>query len=167
MVNFDEFQKVDLKSGENNMAENKVNKRPGVGVGVMILRDGQVLLGQRNKDPEKADSELHGEGTWTMPGGKLDFKEELKDAIYREAVEETGIKINKSKLKLISVTDDITNDAHFVTIGFFCESFEGEPKVMEPEEITQWKWFLLDCLPSPLFPPSAKILKTYLKNKIK
>jgi hypothetical protein len=37
------------------------NNKVGVGFGVMILRDGKVLLGQRHVDPTKADSELHGE----------------------------------------------------------------------------------------------------------
>ncbi len=51
----------------------------GVGVGVALVRDGKVLLGHRHDDPEKADSLLHGEGTWTVPGGKLDFGETLED----------------------------------------------------------------------------------------
>ena len=51
-------------------------KKVGVGFGVMMLnKEGRVLLGRRNEDPEKADSELKGEGTWTMPGGKLEFQE--------------------------------------------------------------------------------------------
>jgi len=37
--------------------------KPAVGVGVMILKDNQILLGRRHSDPSKADSELHGEGT--------------------------------------------------------------------------------------------------------
>ena len=53
-------------------------KRPRVGVGVMILKDGNILLGHRNTDAAKASSALHGEGTWTMPGGKLDFHEDLE-----------------------------------------------------------------------------------------
>ncbi len=45
----------------------------------MILRHNQVLLGQRHSDPEKADSALQGEGTWTMPGGKLHYGESFED----------------------------------------------------------------------------------------
>jgi len=45
------------------------DKKPGVGFGVMILRNGQVLLGKRHDDPEKASSLLHGEGSWAMSGG--------------------------------------------------------------------------------------------------
>lgn len=137
------------------------DKKPGVGVGVMILKNNKVLLGKRHSDPTKADSELHGEDTWTMPGGKLHFGEELKDAACREVLEETGVKINKDSLENISVTDDILKDVHFVTIGFFCNRFEGEPKVMEPDEITEWRWFGLDSLPDHIFFPSEKILKKY------
>ena len=87
-----------------------IDQKPKVGVGVMVFKDGKVLLGKRNDDAEKASSELHGEGTWTMPGGKLDFGETLKEAARREAMEETGIKLNK--LELISVADEILTDKH-------------------------------------------------------
>ena len=144
---------------------NNIEKKPKVGVGTMILRDNKVLLGKRNSDPEKADSELHGEDTWTMPGGKLHFQEELEDAAFREILEETGIKANKEKLKIISVTNDRVKDAHFVTIGFLCQDFKREAKVMEPDEITEWKWFDLDNLPSSIFFPREKILKKILAAK--
>lgn len=122
-------------------------KQPMVGVGIMILKRGKVLLGKRHDDPDKSDSELHGKGTWTMPGGKLHFGEKLIGSAKREVFEETGVKINKNKLEVISVMEDIVKDAHFVTVGFLCKDFPGKPKVMEPDEITEWKWFSLkDCL---------------------
>jgi len=141
-------------------------QRPRVGVGVMIFKDNKVLLGKRHDDAEKASSDLHGEGTWTMPGGKLDFHETLKDGARRELFEEIGVKINTDNLKIISVSDEIVPDNHYVTIGFLCENFDGEPKVMEPEEITEWKWYNLDELPERVFPPSLKMIKAYLNNKI-
>lgn len=143
------------------------NQKPKVGVGVMILNNNhEVLLGRRHEDPAKADSDLHGEGTWTMPGGKLDFHETLIDGAVREVFEETGIKINKDKIFVISVADDMSADNHYVTVGFLCEDFEGEAKTMEPEEITEWKWYNLDNLPERFFLPSEKVIKAYLNNKI-
>jgi 8-oxo-dGTP diphosphatase len=142
------------------------NKKVGAGFGVMILRDNKILLGKRHDDPDKASSELHGEGTWTMPGGKMHFGETLEEGIARETLEETGIKINQDKLKFISLTNDRVSDAHFVTIGFLCENFEGEPRVMEPDEITEWRWFGLNTLPEKIFFPSAEILKNYLDNTV-
>ena len=133
----------------------------------MILNtQGEVLLGKRNNDAQKASSDLHGEGTWTMPGGKLDFHETLIDGVTREVLEETGIKIDKEKTKVISVADEIVPDNHYVTVGFLCQDFEGEPKATEPEEITEWKWYNLNNLPEKVFPPSAKMTKAYLNNKI-
>ena len=143
---------------------NQSNQKPGVGFGVMILKEGKVLLGHRHENPEKASSLLHGEGTWTMPGGKLHFQEKLKEGAVLEVFEETGIKVKG--LEAISISNDIVQDAHFVTIGFLCKDFEGEAKVMEPDEITEWKWFDLNNLPSPLYFPSEKIIKNYLAKKI-
>ena len=56
----------------------------------MIKKGNKILLGKRNSDPKKADSELSGEGTWTMPGGKIEFGEELEEAAKREVLEETA-----------------------------------------------------------------------------
>ena len=144
----------------------EVKRKMGIGFGVMMLKEGKVLLGHRHEEPEKASSLMHGEGTWTMPGGKLDFGESFENGAAREVLEETGIRINKEKLKIVSVTNDIVLDAHFVTLGFLCEDFEGEARVMEPDEITEWQWFSLNDLPSPMFFPSAKLLKNYLSGEI-
>lgn len=44
---------------------------PQVGVGVLILRDGKVLLGRRKGS--------HGAGCWSAPGGHLEFGEVVED----------------------------------------------------------------------------------------
>lgn len=137
----------------------------GIGFGVMILnKENQVLLGQRHPDPEKASSLMNGEGTWTMPGGKLDFGETFENGAEREVIEETGIRLDIKKLKVISVTNDIVPNAHFVTIGFLYIGCDQAPQLMEPDEITKWKWFDIDNLPEPLFEPSRKILNNYKDN---
>ncbi|HNV96938.1 MAG TPA: NUDIX domain-containing protein [bacterium] len=139
------------------------NKKIGVGFGVMLLRDNKVLLGKRHEDPERASSLLNGAGCWTMPGGKLHFGESFEDGAIRETLEETGIKLND--VSVICVNNDIVETAHFVTIGLLSKDFEGEPKVMEPDEITEWNWFDLENLPSPMYFPSAKVLENYKSRK--
>jgi len=139
-------------------------KKVGAGFGIMLLRDGKVLLGRRHVDPEKADSLLHGAGSWTMPGGKFEFGESFEDGAKRELMEETGIVLEK--VKVICVNNNKVDDAHFVTVGFFSEFFDGEAQVMEPDEITEWRWFDLDDLPSPLYFPSERILENYELNRV-
>jgi len=78
-------------------------------------------------------------------------------------MEETGI-IAK-KLQVICVSNEKVPDAHFVTIGMLCTEFEGEPRVMEPDEITEWRWFPVDKPPEPMFFPAEKILKNYMEKK--
>ena len=134
------------------------------GVGVLLIRDGKVLLGRRHDDPKKADSELHGEGKWTCPGGKMDFHETLFGQAIKEVKEETGIEVRK--LKISSVANERVPDKHFVTINFVATEFSGEPKVMEPDEIVEWRWFPLDKLPENLFSPSRKTIMNYLDKEI-
>jgi len=140
--------------------------RPKVGVGIMLLKDGKVLLGKRHDDAKTASSDLHGEGTWTMPGGKLDFHETLIDGALRELAEEIGVKLSKDDLEVLCIQDDMVPDNHYVTVGFICRNFAEEPRVMEPDEITEWKWFDFDSLPEKVYPPSAKMIKSYKLNKI-
>lgn len=141
----------------------EIKKKVGAGFGVMILNNGKVLLGRRHSDPEKASSELSGEGTWTMPGGKMEFGETFEEGAKREVFEETGITLDD--VSLICVNNDIGPKAHFITVGLFSEKFSGEAKVMEPDEIVEWNWFDLNDLPNPLFFPSAEILKNYSEKK--
>jgi len=146
-----------------NNSENPIeNKKPGVGVGVMILKNGKVLLGKRHFDKEKA-SGLKEVGSWTFPGGKLEYGEDFEEGARRETMEECGIKLNN--LKLICVNNDMNENAHFVTIGLFSDEFNGEVQVNEPDKITEWKWFFLSDLPIPLFSPTKKMIENYKQNR--
>ncbi len=129
----------------------------------MVLKNGRVLLGLRNADAAKADSELRGEGTWTMPGGKIRMGDTFEQTASRELTEETGLA--GRNFKVISISNDTIPGVQFITIGLLCEDFEGEPRVMEPEEITEWRWFPLSSLPQTMFPPSRKMAEKYLSNK--
>lgn len=138
--------------------------KPGLGVGVMVLKENKILLGLRNPDKVKAASELQGQGTWTMPGGKVEFMEKLIDAAKRELEEETSLKA--TKLDFLCISDDMTDTAHYVTTGFIVREYTGEVKTMEPETILEWKWFNLNDLPSNLYMPSQKCIEKHKEGII-
>lgn len=138
--------------------------KPGIGVGVMVIKENKILLGLRNPDKIKASSELQGQGTWTMPGGKVEFMETLIDAAKRELKEETNLEA--TNLELLCISDDMTDTAHYVTVGFIVNEYTGEEKTMEPETILEWKWFDLNDLPENLYKPSAKCIEKYKRGII-
>ncbi len=143
--------------------ENKI--KMGIGVGVIIFNENnQLLLGLRNSDSDKADSELHLEGTWTMPGGKVEFDESFEEAGIREVKEETDL--NVEEVEVISFTNDKNQYAQFVTAGMIAKKYTGNVKAMEPDEIIDWKWFDLNNLPQNIYFPSEKLLKNFLTGKM-
>lgn len=142
-------------------------KKQGIGVGVLILNNkNEILLLLRNSDAKKADSDMHLEGTYTLPSGKVILNETLVDAAIRKVKDETNLDILKSDLKLISVADDINIYAHYTTIGFIASKYKGTFKLKNNEEFTNFGWFSLKNLPDNLCEPSKKIIEHYLNNEI-
>lgn len=141
----------------------KEQKKVGAGLGVILISNGKILLGKRHLDPDKADSVFKSAGEWCLPGGKLDFGETFEEGAIREVQEETGITIKNPKV--ISVHNFKNQYAHFMTVGLIAQEWKGEARVMEPDEITEWKWFSLKKLPYPRYFPSFGVIKNYLKNQ--
>ncbi len=117
---------------------------PRIGVGVIIERNGKILLGKRRGS--------HGDGTWCFPGGHLEFGESWEDCAKREVKEETGLEL--SSISFISATNDIMDDEkkHYITI-FMKGVATGDPLVCEPEKCGEWGWFEWQNLPQPIFLP--------------
>lgn len=128
---------------------------PAVGVGVMLLRDGKCMLGQRIG--------AHGASTYGWCGGGLEFGETLEECARREVLEEAGIEIGS--LKLICVSNIRDYDKHYIDFEFLCEDFTGEPRVMQPESVKSWEWYdVKGELPQPLFHATALGISSYLSG---
>jgi len=128
------------------------NNRPKVGVGVFVLNDGKFLMQKRKGK--------HGDGTWSLPGGHLEFGESVEDCARREIMEEMGVKIKN--LRYGPFTNDIFNKEgkHYVTLFVVAEYESGEPEVREPETTEDLGWFDMGDLPNPLFLPLNNLFNT-------
>lgn len=118
---------------------------PRVGVGVCICRAGKVLLGKRIG--------AHGAHTWSFPGGHLEFGESVEECARRETMEETGLSL--STFRRGPYTNDFfeAEKKHYATLFVMADLEVGEPKIMEPQNCLEWKWFDWNALPHPLFLP--------------
>jgi len=124
-----------------NLMESE-NQGPKVGIGVMIFKDGKVLLGKRKGS--------HGRGEYAFPGGHLEYLESFGDCARRETREEAGIEIKNIKLLCVS-NIAVYKPKHYVDIGIIADWEKGEPKVLEPGKRESWEWYDLDNIPEPLF----------------
>lgn len=128
------------------------DKRPKVGIGVMVVKDGKVLLGKRKG--------AHGAGEYAWPGGHMEYWESFEDCAKREVMEEAGIEIHNIRfLRLLNLK--IYAPKHYVDIGLIADWKEGEPKVVEPEKCEGWGWYDMEGLPQPLFGTISTYIEAY------
>tara|TARA_R110002167_G_scaffold64917_9_gene183555 strand:+ start:1923 stop:2351 length:429 start_codon:yes stop_codon:yes gene_type:complete len=92
---------------------------PVPAVGVVCLRDDTVLLIRRGTPPMQ--------GSWSLPGGRIEPGERAVDAALRELAEETGVVAELTGL--IAVVDGIFPDSgrHYVLIDYAARWISGEP----------------------------------------
>jgi 8-oxo-dGTP diphosphatase len=134
------------------MAMNDVQKLiTQVGVGVIIKRDNEILLLRRRN--------VHGDGTWSTPGGHMEFGESPEQCAVREAYEETGLRVGQVRFR--GLTNDVfeTEGKHYITIWMESEYEGGEAQLTAEYESAQLGWFRLDALPAPLFLPFRNLLE--------
>jgi len=101
---------------------------------------------------------ISGNGTWSTPGGYLDYGETPADCASREFEEEVGLKV--SGFRFLALTNDVFQESskHFITIWMVASMSEQEPMKRLSEEVETAGWFQLKDLPSPLFPPFARLV---------
>ena len=124
--------------------------RPRVGLGVLVLKEGKVLVGKRIG--------AHGANTWQPPGGHLEMNETWEQCARREVKEETGMEIEK--IEFVQATNDIMNSEgkHYITIFVKAQWKSGEPEVREPEKCLGWEWAEWNAVPSPQFLPFRQLI---------
>lgn len=140
----------DCARGRHDAVDGMTSRRPRVGVGVLLVREGRVLLGRRLG--------AHGAGHWALPGGHLEFGETIEACAAREVLEETGLVIEAPRLGPVTNNVFAAEEQHYVTVFVIAAAPTGEPRVLEPKKCAQWQWFAWSHLPQPLFAPLASLV---------
>ncbi|WFB11359.1 NUDIX domain-containing protein [Streptomyces sp. LX-29] len=123
--------------------------REPIDVHLVLRRDSsagpEVLLSRRAGD-------VYAAGLWHLPSGHLDGPhEDMADGVIREALEETGVVIDRDDVS-IALTVHHRSPHGGARIGVFFEvrEWSGRPRVMEPAVCDAMDWYALDALPEPM-----------------
>jgi 8-oxo-dGTP diphosphatase len=113
---------------------------PLVGVGAVIVDQGRVVVIKRGSPP------LLGE--WSIPGGLLELGETVRQAVEREALEETGLVVESTEF--LGVFDRIVPDEtgkirfHYLLVDFLCRPVSGS--LQAGQDAAEAQWLTLDQL---------------------
>ena len=120
--------------------------QPRVGVASLVINEGRLLLGRRNKFDEAL--------SWQLPGGFMAQGESVFQAAVRLAEAKAGVVI--CPLQQGPFTNNIFPDqSHTVSLYVLAELQSGQSKDRMADG---WQWFALDDLPEPLFLPLQLLL---------
>ncbi|MGH8459783.1 MAG: NUDIX hydrolase [Nevskiales bacterium] len=136
--------------------------RPLVGVGAVIKQGRRVVIVRRKAPPL--------EGQWSIPGGLVEVGETLRQAVAREAREETGLTVEVGEL--LEVAERILPGArgrtkyHFVLLDYLCTPVAG--RLRAGSDAARARWVTAGELDELAIANSAKrVIRRALARKVK
>jgi 8-oxo-dGTP diphosphatase len=128
-------------------------------VGCFFENNGKILLLRRLPSSSQPYR-------WGVPAGKMNDKETKKQAIMRELQEETGLRIEKDKLKYLEKFYVKQEHLQFI-FYLFTTTFEKEPVItINPKEHFEYQWQSPEiALSMDLVEDLDDCLRKYFKNK--
>ena len=129
-----------------------LRKARPLSVDPVIVKENRVLLVKKRFAPHK--------GYWALPGGFVEKGETLKEAVAREAREETGLEVRP--VNMIGVYDDPKRDPRgVVSAAYLCDVVSGEMKTSR--ETSEVRFFGFEEIPKKLAADHSKIISDTLK----
>lgn len=112
-------------------------RHPVTGTSVIpILPDGRIVLIQRKDN-----------GKWALPGGMVNWGEDVTTTLHRELEEETGLQIAQIR-RLVGVYSDPERDGrvHSICIVVAVDAI-GDLQILDPLEVEDLRAFAPEALP--------------------
>jgi 8-oxo-dGTP diphosphatase len=109
-------------------------RMPVLSVAGVVLANNKVLLVKRGRPPAK--------GIWSIPGGAVEVGESVQEALVREIMEETGIRVEVGPL--VEVVERILPDAegrieyHYVILDYLCTAEPMKPRAGSDAADARW-----------------------------
>ncbi len=116
-----------------------------VAAAYVVLRRGDDVLLQLRQGTGYMD------GWWGLLAGHVDPGESVHEAAVREAEEEGGVRLEIADLEPLTVLHRFERSGppveQRVDVFFLARTWQGEPRLREPDKSAEMAWFPLTALP--------------------
>ena len=114
--------------------------RPEVVVGAVARRDDELLLIRRGSPPER--------GLWSIPSGRVEWGEDLREALVREVYEETRLEVVVTEYLGWAERIDIDADPpfHFVIHDFLVDVLDPTQLPVAATDALEAQWVPIHAL---------------------
>lgn len=130
-------------------------RHPITGTSIIpILSDGRIVLIRRRDD-----------GLWALPGGMVDWGEDIPTTVRRELLEETGLELTKIR-RLVGVYSSPERDPRIHSICVVVEAeVQGKMDVQDTLEVMEIDAFHPSSIPQgPMSHDHSRQLQDYLNG---
>jgi len=129
-------------------------RNPAPTVSIMIVDEGQVVLGKRGGPP--------GRGQWALPSGYVEFEDDFLSAAVQEAKEETGLAV-KLEAILNVASSFLSPRYHFLGIYLLARPVGGV--LAAGDDLEEVNWYPLPGpLPEMAFEEDRAAITQYFAN---
>lgn len=156
------FQSAIVNDSIVNFVKRSYPSRPLVGVGAVIKQGRRVVIVRRSAPPLK--------NQWSIPGGLVEVGESLREAVAREAREETGLTVEVGEL--LEVFERILPGArgrtkyHFVLLDYLCRPVGG--RLRAGSDAARARWVTASDLRSlPMAESAKRVIRLALQGRKK
>ncbi|MFN4079734.1 MAG: NUDIX domain-containing protein [Saprospiraceae bacterium] len=121
-------------------------------VRLIVEKDGKLLFLRQTKKNG---------GKYSLIGGNVEDHEFAREALAREAREESGIVVSPDDMRLVHVLHrhKLKKDQVFLVLYFRADRFQGEPASLEPAKFQDVRWIDKTALPDNLSKSTRHVLE--------
>jgi UDPglucose 6-dehydrogenase len=128
---------------------------PALAVNLIVADKGKILLVKRKIEPFK--------GSWSLPGGFVEYGETVEDAARREVKEECALSIRLSEIVGVYSNPNRHPWKHVISICYAAKKIRKHTRAILEEE--EAKFFKINNLPKELAFDHANMIKDYARQK--
>lgn len=139
--------------------DRSTHRHPIPAVGALVFDGARVLLIQRGKPPRK--------GQWAVPGGQVAWGESLAEAVARETLEETGIRVTAGEMihwfeTCSDADDDGVPRFHYLILAFLAHPETPNQLPVSGDDALDARWVSpVELSALDIVPPSRMLIEKF------